>query len=109
MSLVIKKKSWLENLPICASNNTFKRHVGLLLLEEEDQFHYALIKDFSTFMYNQTLHQDRKVSCCYCIQFFSTTQRLERQFNNCFEINDKQMIKMIKKGEPLNSKTIQKR
>ena len=56
-----------KTFPICISKNTFKRHVDLLLLEEESQYHYALIKDFSTFMYNQTWHCDKKyiILCKY--------------------------------------------
>ena len=32
------------------SKNTFKIHVGLLLLEKKDKKRYALIKDFNGFM-----------------------------------------------------------
>ena len=37
-----------------------KKHVDLLLIEEEGKKHYVLIKDFSTFMYNDALHPGRK-------------------------------------------------
>ena len=36
--------------------NTSKRHVDLLLIAKEGKSHYALIKDFNTFMYDYTLH-----------------------------------------------------
>ena len=42
----------------------------MLLTEEKDQSHYVRIKDFNTFMYNQTLHHDRKKICHYCLQSF---------------------------------------
>ena len=48
-------------------------------------------------MYNQTLYHDRKHFCHYCLRFFSNTQILERNVNDCFENNGKQMIKMAKK------------
>ena len=67
------------------------------MIEEEDQFHYVLIKDFNTFTYNQTLHDDRKHFCFYCLQSFNTAQIRERQDNDHFEVNGKQMIKMAKK------------
>ena len=55
------------------SKNTFKRHFDLLLTEEKGQLHYVLIKDFSTFMYNQTLYRHRKHYCYYCLQQLATT------------------------------------
>ena len=78
-----------QKFPIYVSKNTFKRHVNLSLIEEKDQCHYVLIKDFNTFIYNQTLHHDRKHFCCYCLQSFSTAQIQERCVNDYFEINGK--------------------
>ena len=52
--------------------NTFKRHVDLLLIGEEGKKHYALIKDFNTFMYDHTLHRGRKHFCDHCLLAFST-------------------------------------
>ena len=37
-------------------NNTFKRHVDLLLIGEKGKECYVLIKNFSTFIYHHTLH-----------------------------------------------------
>ena len=54
-----------NKFPIYVSKNTFKKHVDLLLIEEEGKSQYVLIKDFNTFMYNQTLHHDRKHFGCY--------------------------------------------
>ena len=56
-------------------------------MEENGQSPYVLHKDFNTFMYNQTLHLDRKHFCCHCLQSFTTAQILEKHFNDCFEIN----------------------
>ena len=42
------------------SKNTFKGHVDLSLIGEEDKRHYVLIKDFSTFMYDHTLNRGTK-------------------------------------------------
>ena len=68
------------------------------MIEEEDQFHYVLIKDFNTFTYNQTLHHGRKHFCSYYSQSFDTAQIWERQDNYHFEVNGKQMIKIVKKA-----------
>ena len=63
MFLVMK----IDKNSVYISKNTFKRHIDLLLIEEKDQFHILLSKDFNTFMYNQILHHDRKDFCCYCL------------------------------------------
>ena len=56
-------------------------------------------------MCNQTLHRNRKHFYLYCLQSFSTEQILEKRVNDCFEINDKQKIKIAKKVKLLNLKT----
>ena len=74
--------------------------VDLLLIGEGQKKHYVLIKDFNAFMYNHTLHRDRKHFCRYCLQAFRTAEKLK----DCFKINRKQTIKMPKKGEYIKFK-----
>ena len=50
----------MENYPIYASKNAEKKRADLLFIGEEDKKHYVLIKDYSTFMYDQTLHRGSK-------------------------------------------------
>ena len=85
---------------------TFQKllHINLLLIEKEGQFHYIIIKYFSTFMYNQELYRDRKHICHYCFQSFNI---LERHVNDCFENNSKKMIKISQKDETGKFKTMQ--
>ena len=45
-----------------------------------------------------------KYICCYCLQSFTTAQILGRHVNDCFDINEKQMIKMVKKSESVKFK-----
>ena len=79
------------------SKNTFKGHVDLSLIGEEDKRRYVLIKDFSTFMYDHTVNRGRKHFCRYFLQCFSTKEILIFHVNDCFKINDKQKIKILKK------------
>ena len=67
-----------------------------MLIDEEGQPQNVLIKDFNTFVYNQTLRRYRKHFCHYCFQSFRTAQLLERDVNDCFDINSKQVINMAK-------------
>ena len=57
---------------IYVSRNTFKRHVYSLLIGEEDKRHYVLIRDFSTSMYDHTLHHRRRHFYCCCLKAFTT-------------------------------------
>ena len=50
-------------------------------------------------MYDHTLHRGRKHFCRYCLQAFSTAEILKSNYSNCFKINGKQLIKMLKKDE----------
>ena len=62
-----------------------KKHVGLLLIGEEGKRHYVLIKDFNTFMYDHTLHHEKKHFCCYSLQAFSTEEILKQHIKDCFK------------------------
>ena len=93
-----------QNYPIFVSRNTFKNHVDLLLTGEEGKGHYFLIKDFSTFMYDHTLHRGRKHFCRYCLQAFSPHEILKCHINNCVNINGKQRIEMPENGEHVRFK-----
>ena len=44
--------------------------VNLLLITKDEKKHYVLIKDFNSFMYDQSKHKERKHFCMYCLQFF---------------------------------------
>ena len=60
-------------------------------------------------MYYHTLHCGRKEFCCCCLQAFSTEEILKRHIKDCFKINDKQMITMIKKGEHVKLKNFERK
>ena len=50
-------------------------------------------------MHDRMLHRGRKHVCGYCLQAFSTKEILKQHINDCFKINNKKRIKMLKKGE----------
>ena len=94
-----------QKYPIYVSINTFKRHTDLLLITEAKR-HYVLINDFNTLIYDHSLHRGRKHFYRYCLQAFSTTEILKSHVNDYFKINGKQMRKMPKKVNMLDSKII---
>ena len=44
--------------PIHVSKEKYNNQMNLLLITEDDKKHYVLIKDFNSFMYNQTKHRE---------------------------------------------------
>ena len=42
---------------------------------------------------------EKKHFCRYCLQTFNTAEILKSNIKDCMKINDKQMIKMPKKGD----------
>ena len=66
----------------------------LLLITKDENKHYILIKDFNTFMFNQTKHEHRKHFCMHCLQCFSSDRVLNNYKDNCIQVNGTQAIKM---------------
>ena len=84
--------------PIHISEEKFEDQMNLLLITEDEKKHYVLIKDFNTFMYNQTKHRNKKHFCMYCLQCFSSERILANHTKNCLTINGMQAINMPKPG-----------
>ena len=60
-----------QPFPINISKETFEDKMNLLLITKDENKHCVLIKDFNSFMYNQSKHKERKHFCMYCLQCFS--------------------------------------
>ena len=87
-----------QPFPIYISKEKYENHIELLLITEDKNKHYVLIKDFNRFMYNQTKHKERKNFCMYCLQCFSSERVLNDHKNNCIQINGTQAVKMPDKS-----------
>ena len=86
-----------QPFPVHISKEKFEDQMNLLLITKDEKKHYVLIKDFNTFMYNQSKHKNKKHFCMYCLQCFSSERILANHVNNCLTINGKQAINMPKK------------
>ena len=53
--------------PVYISDQTFKSSTDLLLLINNDQFHYVYIKDFNAFMFHKTKNKIKKWFCKSCL------------------------------------------
>ncbi|KAL9988273.1 hypothetical protein ACROYT_G002704 [Oculina patagonica] len=80
--------------PIYISKEKYDNQMNLLLITENENKHYVLIKDFNKFMYNQTKHKERKHFCMHCLQCFSSERVLNDHKENCIQVNGTQAIKM---------------
>ena len=83
--------------PIYISKEKYEKHMELLLITEDENKHYVLIKDFNRFMYNQTKHEHKKHFCMHCLQCFSSKEVLNNHKNNCIQVNGTQAIEMPNK------------
>ena len=84
--------------PIYVSKEKYEDCINLLLITEEKNKHYVLIKDFNRFMYNQTKHKESKHFCMHCLQCFSSERVLSDHKDNCIIVNGTQAVKMPNKN-----------
>ena len=84
--------------PIYVSKEKYEDCINLLLITEEKNKHYVLIKDFNNFMYNKTKHKERKHFCMHCLQCFSSERVLTDHKDNCITVNGTQAVKMPDKN-----------
>ena len=86
-----------QKYPIYVSKEKCEDCMNLLLITENENKHYVLIKDLK-FMFNQTKHKERKHLCMHCLQCFSSEQVLTNHKEICIQINGEQDIKITEKG-----------
>ena len=99
-----------EKFPMYVSKNNFERYeiCWLIIDRRKRPIILFFIKDLNTFKYNQTVHHDRKYFCNYWLQSFTNVEVLKRYVNDCFKINGRQRIKMVKEVKLLNWKAKRK-
>ena len=85
--------------PIYVSKEKYADHMELLLITENENKHYVLIKDFNRFMFHKTKHEHRKHFCMHCLQCFSSEKVLNNHKDNCIALNGTQAVKMPEKGK----------
>ena len=71
----------------------------LLLITENENKHYVLMKDFNRFMRHQTKHNERKHFCMHCLQCFISESVLNNHKDNCIQVNGTQAVKMPDKDK----------
>ena len=90
-----------QTYPIYVSKEKFENVMNLLLISDDENKHYCLIKDFNRFMHHKTKSHHRKHFCMHCLQHFTTEQRLNKHREICIEINGEQSIKMPEIGSKI--------
>ena len=84
--------------PIYVSEEKYNNEMDLLLITEEENKHYVLIKDFDRFMSHQTKHKEKKHFCKRCLQGFSSERVLNDHKDICIILNGTQAVKMPDKN-----------
>ena len=69
--------------------NIAKKNSFIIDRRRTKKHYYVLITDFNTFMYDHSLHRERKIFCCYCLHAFITEEILKQHIKDCFKINGK--------------------
>ena len=67
------------------------------MIGEEGKRQFVLIKYFNTFMYDHTLHHEKKYFCRFYSESFSAKEIFQHHIKDCFKINGKQRIITPKK------------
>ena len=88
-----------QKYPIYVSKEKYEDCMNLLLITENENKHYVLIKDFNKFMYDITNNKKRKHFCMYCLQHFTSERVLNNHKENCIQLNGVQAIKMPTKDD----------
>ena len=71
-------------IPVYLTKHTGRpKHIDLLLLKENDEHHYVLIKNMSRLISSRSAHQSRSFICAHCSQTFRTQIAFERHFPDC--------------------------
>ena len=94
--------------PIYVSKEKFDDVLNLLLISEDENKQYCLIKYFNRFMFSKNKTQHKKHFCMHCLQCFSSEEILSNHKEICIEINGKQAIKMPKVGSKIGFKNFKK-
>ena len=87
-----------QTYPIYVSKEKYDNQMNSLLITENENKHYVLIKDFNSFMFNKTKHKERKHFCMHCLQCFSSERVLTDHKDNCIIVNGTQAVKMPDKN-----------
>ena len=65
----------------------------------------VVIKDFSTFMYDHTLHHGRKDFCHYCLQGFRAAEKLKI----ALKLMVNKLLRCLRRVNILHSKTMKEK
>ena len=69
-----------KNIPFMFKKSYEERPVDLLLQREEGKGHYVTLKDFNTFMYDHTLHCQKKTFLPFLLPSFQYRRNIKRSY-----------------------------
>lgn len=74
-----------EIFPLQISKIRSDKHINLLLISNDEDRHYCLIKNKSALLSSLSKHDGRSFICDYCLHRFSSLRTLDSHVDNCRE------------------------
>ena len=100
-SKIEKKNSICINV-FYVPDEKFEDCMDLLLITDENKWHYVCITEFNRFMCNKTKNKNKKHFCRYCLQCFISEKVLMEQKKVCLKINGKRNVKLKSESVKFN-------
>ena len=85
--------------PIRVTQSIAEKHVDLLITSNAETNHYVWIKNFNKLCFKVTKYEGKKYFCKYCIQYFTSEERLQKHIIDCMVLTKCQAIEMPAEGE----------
>ena len=87
--------------PRYKSEFAFDKTINLLYVEENEKFHYILIKDLESLIRKKTKYDKSQASCQNCLRRFSSVALLVKHCNWGFCYNNNKQIETMPEGSVL--------
>ena len=91
--------------PIRVTQSVAEKHVDLLITSNSETNHYVWIKNFNKLCFKVTKYEGKKYFCKYCIQYFTSEERLQKHVIDCMVLTKCQAIEIPVEGGCLKFKS----
>lgn len=87
-----------EIYPLRITKQKNRKYTNLLFLQNDDSWHYCLIKELNAFLHRTKTSKWRTFFCPYCLQGFTRQDLLDKHIDFC-SVNGEQKIILPTKGK----------
>jgi hypothetical protein len=90
--------------PVRVSKTSYNDTMNLLLIDDNGNNHYILIKDINRLLHSTTKDKNKKHFCLNCFHNFETEESLQQHRDVCLEVNGVQAVKLPPPGTKIRFK-----